>query len=131
MVGESVSVGSEAVGDCAEIVRVEPVAKQAAFAPRPAIRQAVDTLRDLDARHRAGEGSSWQLATLMTARPDALKKVAGHYREAARYLKLDGAKVSVYAPDKLGYPFTWQRHPDGNRMLGTWSLWLDFTDPEG
>jgi hypothetical protein len=37
----------------------------------------------------------------------------------------------VYAPDKLGYPFTWQRHPDGNRMLGTWSLWLDFTDPEG
>lgn len=117
------SVGSKGV----EVVQVEPVAKRAAFAPRPAIRQAVEMLRDLDARHRAGEGDSWQLATLMTARPDALKKVAGHYREAARYLQLDGVKVSVYAPDKLGYPVTWQQHPDGRRMLGTWSLWLDFT----
>lgn len=113
--------------DSEDVVRVEPVAKVPTFAPRPAIRQAVDVLRDLSARHQAGEGDSWQLAELLTNRPDALKKVAGHYREAARYLGYDDVKVSVYAPDKLGYTFTWQNYPEGRRMFGTWSLWLYFT----
>lgn len=122
--GESENVG----GDGVEVVRVEPVAKRPTFAPRPAIREAVETLAGIASRQRAGEGDSWQLAELVTTRPDALKKVAGHYREAAHYLNLDGVKVAVYPPDKLGYSFTWQQYPDGQRrMLGTWSLWLHFT----
>lgn len=114
--------------DVVDVVVIEPVAKVPSFAPRPAIRQSVESLRDLAARHRSGESASWQLATLRTSRPDALKKVAGHYREAARYLGLEGVQISVYPPDKLGYPFDWVRPHHEWLKEGIWSLWLHFNE---
>lgn len=117
------------VGECgveeADVV-LNPVAKVPQFAPRPAIREHVATLARIADRNAAGEGDSWEVSTLLTYRPEALRKVAVKLREAARYLGIQDVKVSVYSPEKMGYPFTWQTLPNGSVQFGTWSLWVHF-----